>query len=794
MKARWKIALGLIALACIGALFYFAGGSPDERELEATRRSLHQQGFKVDLTEFNFSISSEARQRAAALATTTMAEIKNRSRPGPVLTDVPRLMTAASPDAVIVIWRLEQLKHGRFLDFWPLLRETFETNRARLDAACEAACSGPIQFEPIGTGASALLPYLADLKSLQIAFGFRAMLALHDRQPDAWTNILASTCLVTSYTPEPHEIAHMVRIACVSVAFETLWNALQTRQWSDAQLSELQRRWELLDFWNGLPDTVACSRATLVDALNRERRQPVSANISLKFAVQSPMGEWRSLTDWWRRIRYRHHGIYEAERAALLFYRHRELEVRHAIQCPNWEQMRQLPGVTNNVPFIPNGPSQSLLMWNTRQMSLSWQGEGQTLLARTAEAEARRRLIITALALERYHVANGSYPATLQALVPKLLTSVPLDFMDSKPLRYRRTEDGHFVLYSVGLDCVDDGGQLRRPVADAELNNPLPFAFRRQRDIVWPRPASAIEVEKFLQEELEAAKAQFTLAEDTATTQQWKRSDRRQAKVETILKQQPPTYEPMWRGRTLAQALQNELQPGTNQPSFSDTLTLRQFITGAEPEVVTFELPIKYKALTNIGELFLLVDPCEDDDSDEGCIAGLMECKPNTNGNCLLVWNTIYETPGKHAIQAAVSLNDAKSPFHLVEGPVAPFAITNLCQFSLTSARFQREYGVTLRARLPEPDGLYKFEITSVAGELIKTISGSTSNSLVNVHWALLDVARLRIHAKNSVHSRSAAAVAVGPRLVRPSDLESEAVGAGSELRTRGLGERLGLQ
>src|SRR6266566_1715094 len=55
-------------------------------------------------------------------------------------------------------------------------------------------------------------------------------------------------------------------------------------------------------------------------------------------------------------------------------------------------------------------------------------------------------------------------------------------------------------------------------------------------------------------------------------------------------------------------------------------------------------------------------------------------------------------------------------------------------------------------------------------------------------------LARLRIHAKNRVHSRSAAAVAVGPRLLRPSDLESEAVGARSELRTRGLGERLGLQ
>jgi len=95
----------------------------------------------------------------------------------------------------------------------------------------------------------------------------------------------------------------------------------------------------------------------------------------------------RYLTDWWRRIRYRHQGLYVAERAALLFYRDRELEVRRAIQCPNWEQMRHLPGVTNQVPFSPGGPSRSLIMWNTRQMSLRLQGEFQSMLGRTAQAE-----------------------------------------------------------------------------------------------------------------------------------------------------------------------------------------------------------------------------------------------------------------------------------------------------------------------------------------------------------------------------------------------------------------------
>src|SRR5947199_9981659 len=76
----------------------------------------------------------------------------------------------------------------------------------------------------------------------------------------------------------------------------------------------------------------------------------------------------------------------------------------------------------------------------------------------------------------------------------------------------------------------------------------------------------------------------------------------------------------------------------------------------------------------------------------------------------------------------------------------------------------------------------------------VEPISHARSRRTVQVAQHDHRLARLRIHAKNRVHSRSAAAVAVGPRLVWPPELESEAVVALSELRTRGLGERLGLQ
>ncbi len=63
-----------------------------------------------------------------------------------------------------------------------------------------------------------------------------------------------------------------------------------------------------------------------------------------------------------------------------------------------------------------------------------------------------------ACALERYHLAHGNYPEQLDALAPKFLTEVPTDVITRRPLVYRRTSDGRFLLYSVGWNQRDDGG------------------------------------------------------------------------------------------------------------------------------------------------------------------------------------------------------------------------------------------------------------------------------------------------------------------------------------------------
>jgi ABC-type transport system involved in multi-copper enzyme maturation permease subunit len=74
---------------------------------------------------------------------------------------------------------------------------------------------------------------------------------------------------------------------------------------------------------------------------------------------------------------------------------------------------------------------------------------------------AELRCAVAILAVERYRLAHGNWPKSLDDLAPAFLREVPADPFDGKPLRYRRLPDG-VVIYAVGFDGTDDGGKLDR--------------------------------------------------------------------------------------------------------------------------------------------------------------------------------------------------------------------------------------------------------------------------------------------------------------------------------------------
>jgi hypothetical protein len=84
--------------------------------------------------------------------------------------------------------------------------------------------------------------------------------------------------------------------------------------------------------------------------------------------------------------------------------------------------------------------------------------------------------VTVAFALAWYQRDHGRYPKTLDVLAPKYLAKVPQDRFSGKGLIYRPADKG-YLLYSVGVNGKDEGGQTygdRPPGDDLPVRMPQP--------------------------------------------------------------------------------------------------------------------------------------------------------------------------------------------------------------------------------------------------------------------------------------------------------------------------------
>ena len=91
--------------------------------------------------------------------------------------------------------------------------------------------------------------------------------------------------------------------------------------------------------------------------------------------------------------------------------------------------------------------------WEIRQAAQKAETKHKLVLA-------RERLLATELALRCYQLQQGHPAARLAALATNYLSHLPEDPFSGQPLIYR-VQGTYWLLYSVGVDGVDDGG---RPV------------------------------------------------------------------------------------------------------------------------------------------------------------------------------------------------------------------------------------------------------------------------------------------------------------------------------------------
>jgi hypothetical protein len=255
---------------------------------------------------------------------------------------------------------------------------------------------------------------------------------------DALTACRAALNAARSLGDEPFIVSQLIRIAGVTLSCQAIERTLAQGESPPEEMSALQKLLENEDAFPGLLLAVRGERALFHKAFEAVER----GDLSVEELIDS-RDDWLQSTAiaLWRMDTRQDHALFLS------------LITRHIndVQQPMPEQAAREKQFEQEVRALPK---QAVL---TRYLLPAMSKVGEAFRRKHASV----RCAIVALAAERYRQEKKKWPDSAEQLCPQNLAEVPLDPFDGKPLRYRRLKDG-LVIYSVGPDTVDNGGNLDR--------------------------------------------------------------------------------------------------------------------------------------------------------------------------------------------------------------------------------------------------------------------------------------------------------------------------------------------
>lgn len=325
--------------------------------------------------------------------------------------------------------------------------------------------------------ASTLLPHLAPLKGCAMTLHLRAIAELQADQTDkALQDIELMLRLTAAVRSEPYLIAHLVRMAMVPMVLQPVWEGLADHRWTDAQLAALDAELGRLDFLADYQLAMRGERVFDVGIINflRHTRNvdwlPFEGEIAGRFRF--PLLLFPLSPSGWL----------EQNKAACC-----RMNLELLAPIANRETRVVSPAAEARARKACEQAGQTPFDWLTGLLlpGLSLSAE------KVARAQTAADLARVACVLERYRLANGQHPETLASLSPRFLEKIPRDIIGGQPLKYRRADDGAFVLYSIGWNEKDDGGAFptTRPADTAKRDRYGDSVRVEEGDWVWRYPA-----------------------------------------------------------------------------------------------------------------------------------------------------------------------------------------------------------------------------------------------------------------------------------------------------------------
>jgi len=466
-------------------------------------RDLRARGEKMTVAEIKLP-----RPEGENGAPDVLAAAKNLKTGSILPNGYPPRMRLTPAGHAIVGFREEEWVEGKVTNHWEQLAVDLQANEAVLKRI-RIAMMQPVldcEFDP-SLGPLARFPHLSIPKTLTQWFASSIELSLHEGKPrDAVPDLVTEADLPRMLGRDGIVISELVRSAIATIARADIWEALQADGWTDDDLGRIQEVWERQHFLDAMVRALEGERVfaqSTYELMRKSNQQTADVLFGLQLVGFEDMPKWEQklndLPGGDSVTRFLRNEVYSP------LWRFAWLDQDHAHYLKYLQEMINLGREASREKSLkvmePRMDELVLRFQNRRfydklrfpsEMSVSALSR---VLYRSMRVETERSLALAAIAVKRYALRNGKPPASLDALVPEFLSSVPVDYMDGQPVKYRVKPDGGFLLYSVGEDGNDDGGDASLPADKTNTRN-----IWGRKDLVWPAPATAAEVEVYRME------------------------------------------------------------------------------------------------------------------------------------------------------------------------------------------------------------------------------------------------------------------------------------------------------
>ncbi|HEY3965866.1 MAG TPA: hypothetical protein VGM05_15005 [Planctomycetaceae bacterium] len=325
---------------------------------------------------------------------------------------------------------------------WPQ-REAVEAylarQRAALDTFREVArrdgtARFPVDFTP---GIATLLPHVQTMRQASRVLSLQFHVDLHaGHSSEAVDSILDQIALARVMDQEPILVAQLVRAALISVAVSQVQETLAHSDIADDDLVRLQQGLRKIDYQSCLKQALVGERTVGYTACVDPRQAEGGRALTPAEARQLTQRHPKRVVDATKMLELNLRISEAADRS--LFAALQESERVDV-------EMRQL----------------SLGTWNrfSYSMTILLAPAFRQAITGFARSAAKRDCADAALAAELYRRQHGTWPESLEQLVPEFLPSVPIDPFNNQPLKLVSTPV-ELKVYSVGRDGTDDHGNI----------------------------------------------------------------------------------------------------------------------------------------------------------------------------------------------------------------------------------------------------------------------------------------------------------------------------------------------